>query len=290
MATLFLVATPIGNLSDLSPRAVDTLRSVRVIAAEDTRRTRKLLTAMGIPAPRLIAYHEHEEKTQARELVGLLDAGENLVLVSDSGTPAISDPGYRVVCLAIEHGHEIIPIPGPNAAIALLSVSGLPTDRFLFVGFPPQKGGARRRFIEELAAERGTVLMHESPNRLGRLLAEMAEVLGPHRRVAIGRELTKLHEEVIRGTVSELAERFAKENVAGEVVIALEGDREKRLAPTREALDEEIDRALEEEGLSVRDASDALARKLGVPRKQVYRRALERAGRKPAAGAGSGGS
>ena len=278
MGTLYLVATPIGNLQDLSPRAAETLRRAHVVAAEDTRHTRKLLSAASIPAPRLVSYYEPDEQEQAQTLATELDAGRNVALVTDAGTPGISDPGYRIVCLAIEKGHRVVPIPGPNAALALLSVSGLPTDRFLFAGFPPQKGGPRKKFFEDLALERATVLLHESPVRLGETLKEMAEVFGPARRVVIGRELTKIHEEIYRGSLEEMARRFAKESVVGEVAIALEGDREKRIEPSAEILEAEIKEALEVRGLSVRDVSDQLAKKYGVPRKRIYRMALGQGG------------
>lgn len=279
MGTLYLVATPIGNLGDLSPRAVETLKKAGIIAAEDTRHTRKLLSAAGIAAHNLVAYHEHNEKEQARALVQELDSGKTIALVCDSGTPGISDPGYRVVSLAVEAGHEVIPIPGPSAAIALLSASGLPTDRFLFVGFPPPKETGRRKFFEELLTGRGTILLHESPNRLAATLSDMADIFGGERRAVIGRELTKIHEEIVRGTLSELAARYADQNVAGEVVLAIEGDRQKHIAPSDEALDAEIDAALREEGLSVRDIADRLSKKYSLQRKQVYRRALDRAER-----------
>ncbi len=281
MGTLYLVATPIGNLQDLSPRAAETLRRAHVVAAEDTRHTRKLLSAASIPAPRLISYYEPDEKEQAQALAAELDAGRHVALVTDAGTPGISDPGYRIVCLAVEKGHRVVPIPGPSAALALLSVSGLPTDRFLFAGFPPQKGGPRKKFFEDLSLERATVLFHESPVRLGETLGEMAEVFGPARRVVIGRELTKIHEEISRGTLEEMARRFAKEPVVGEVTIALEGDREKRIEPSAEILEAEIKEALEVKGLSVRDVSDRLAKKYGVPRKRIYRMALGQSGPAP---------
>lgn len=279
MSSLYLVATPIGNLEDLSPRAARILGEVDVIAAEDTRRSRKLLTAFGIKAGALLAYHEHNEKKQALALCNMLDEGKSLALVTDAGTPGISDPGYRLVCEAIARGHDVIPIPGPNAAIALLGASGLPTDRFVFAGFVPQKEGARHKFFEDLLAERGTILMHESPNRLEKTLKAIAQTLGPERQLAIGRELTKLHEEILRGTVGEFLESLAGKTLPGEIVLALEGDREKRPAPDQETIDAAIDEALHNRGLSVRDVSDLLTERFSLPRKQVYRRALERAGR-----------
>lgn len=282
MSTLYLVATPIGNLEDLSPRAARILGEADTIAAEDTRHTRKLLTAFGIEARSLVAYHEHNEKKQALTLCDLLDSGKSLALVTDAGTPGISDPGYRLVSEAITRGHQVVPVPGPNAAIALLAASGLPTDRFVFAGFIPQKEGARRKFFEDLVAERGTILLHESPNRLEKTLQTIAEVLGPQRRLVIGRELTKLHEEILRGSVESFLESLKGKTLPGEIVLALEGDLEKRPAPDQETIDAAIDEALHDQGLSVRDVSDLLAEKFSLPRKQVYRRALERAGRQDA--------
>lgn len=282
MSSLYLVATPIGNLEDLSPRAARILGEVDVIAAEDTRHTRKLLSAYGIDARGLIAYHEHNEKKQSLALAGMLDEGRNIALVTDAGTPGISDPGYRLVCEAIERAHRVVPVPGPNAAIALLGASGLPTDRFVFAGFVPQKEGQRRKFFEDLLAERGTILLHESPNRLEKTLLAISETLGPDRQLAIGRELTKLHEEILRGTVGSFLTELAGKTLPGEIVLALEGDREKRPAPDQETIDAAIDEALHTRGLSVRDVSDLLAEKFSLPRKQVYRRALERAGRQDA--------
>lgn len=279
MSTLYLVATPIGNLEDFSPRAQRILGDVDVIAAEDTRRSRKLLTAFGIEGPHLVAYHEHNEKKQARALCDQLDEGKSIALVTDAGTPGISDPGYRLVREAIERGHDVVPIPGPNAALSLLGASGLPTDRFAFAGFVPPKEGARRKFFEELQAERGTILLHESPNRLEKTLHTIAEVLSPERRLAIGRELTKLHEEILRSTVGGFLESLAGKTLAGEIVLALEGDREKKPMPDQETVDAAIDDALHKQGMSVRDTSDMLAERFSMPRKKVYRRALERAGR-----------
>ena len=282
MSSLYLVATPIGNLEDLSPRAARILGEVDTVAAEDTRHTRKLLSACGIEVKSLLAYHEHNEKKQALALADLLDAGKSLALVTDAGTPGISDPGYRLVSEAVARGHQVVPIPGPNAAVALLAASGLPTDRFVFAGFIPQKEGARRKFFEDLIAERGTILLHESPNRLEKTLKAIAEVLGGERQLVIGRELTKLHEEILRGTVASFQESLAGKTLPGEIVLALEGDREKRPAPDQDTIDAAIDEALNDRGLSVRDASDLLAEKFSLPRKQVYRRALERAGRQDA--------
>ncbi|MEW6775690.1 MAG: SAM-dependent methyltransferase, partial [Bdellovibrionota bacterium] len=159
-----------------------------------------------------------------------------------------------------------------------VSASGLPTDRFLFAGFPPQKDSGRRKFLEDLATERATILLHEAPNRLAELLKDISEIFGEHRRVVIGRELTKIHEEIIRGTAGELASRYSSENPAGEIVLAIEGDREQKPEPTQDILDAEIRRAMREEGLSLRDASERLSRKYGLPRKRIYRRALELAG------------
>jgi 16S rRNA (cytidine1402-2'-O)-methyltransferase len=203
MGTLFVVATPIGNLGDLSPRALDTLKAVAAICAEDTRHTRQLLQHYGIDRP-LIAVHEHNEEALSERLVGRLLAGESLAMVSDAGTPLVSDPGFRLVRAARAAGVKVSPLPGPCAFIAALSVAGLPSDRFVFEGFLPAKAGARRERLQRLASETRTLAFYESAHRIEDALADMAEAFGGDRQAVLGRELTKLFETVLDGTLSDL--------------------------------------------------------------------------------------
>ena len=218
MAKLYLVATPIGNLEDVSPRALKVLREAHMVACEDTRHTQILLRRHEIRAKHLTSYTEFNHRQKARELVGQLDRGWDVALVSDAGTPALSDPGEQLVRAAIDGGHEVITVPGPNAAIAALVASGLPTRSFTFLGFVPRKSGERRRLFEELVAAGRTVVLYESPYRASDTLADLAAV-APDARVALARELTKVHEEVVRGTAAELAARYAGTAPKGEVTI-----------------------------------------------------------------------
>lgn len=218
---LYVVATPIGNLGDMSSRAVDVLRSVDAIASEDTRRTRKLLAHFEIRTP-LISYHEHNEARAARAIVERVRSGDSVALVSDAGTPLISDPGYRLVSLAANAGLDVFPVPGPCAAVAALSVSGLPVQPFHFVGFLARKRGARRKRLEELREFEGTLVLYESPHRVLATLADLREVLGD-RRAVLARELTKLHEEIRRGTLSALADEAEARPPRGEIVLLVEG-------------------------------------------------------------------
>ena len=218
--TLFVVATPIGNLEDASPRALRTLREADRIAAEDTRHTGRWLRDLGITTP-LTSYYDAVESRKAPALVEELLAGQTIALVSDAGTPLLSDPGYRLVRAAIEAGIEVVPVPGANAAVALLSISGLPTNRFTFEGFLPAKSGKRRRRLEELRDEARTVIFYESPHHLSRTLDEIAEIFGPSCYLVIGRELTKAFEEIIRGTVASVRERFAATKPRGELTVAI---------------------------------------------------------------------
>lgn len=219
--TLYVVATPIGNLEDITQRALRVLREVEVIAAEDTRRTRILLGHYQIERP-LTSLHEHNEAYKAPVLIRQLEQGARIALVSEAGTPTISDPGYRLIQLAIARGIPVVPIPGPSAVIAALTVSGLPTDRFVFEGFLPKKPGKRRRRLETLRDEERTIVFYESPRRLNKLLGEMLEAWG-ERRVAVARELTKIFEEVVRGSLVEVQAHFAQHSPLGEVTIVVEG-------------------------------------------------------------------
>ena len=218
---LYVVATPIGNLEDITLRALKVLREVDLIAAEDTRHTRKLLERYEIEK-RMVSYHEHNERERAERIVEELKSGKNVALVSDSGTPAISDPGYVLIRRCVEEGIDVVPIPGPSAFLAALSVSGLPVHRFIFEGFLPYKSGRRRNRLRRLAEEEGTIIFYESPHRLSKTLSDMLEILG-NRRVVIARELTKVHEEIFRGSIREALERFCGGECKGEFTILVEG-------------------------------------------------------------------
>lgn len=220
---LYLVATPIGNLEDVSPRALRVLQDVHMVACEDTRHTQILLRRHEIRAKHLTAYNEFNHKRQVTILVGQLDRGWDVALVSDAGTPALSDPGEALVVAAIAAGHDIVPIPGPNAAISALVASGLPTRSFTFLGFVPKKSGERRRLLEPLLAEKRTIVIYESPYRIGDLLADVA-TLAPEARVVVARELTKLHETFVRGTAAEVAARYAADRPKGEITVVISPD------------------------------------------------------------------
>lgn len=221
--TLFLVATPIGNLGDLSPRALETLRAAPVVAAEDTRRTWQLLSHFGVPRPpRMISYREGAEERAGAQVLECLRAGQDVALCTDAGYPGISDPGFRLVRDAVAEGLPVTALPGPSAADVALVLSGLPTSSWTFLGFPPRKPGALRRFFEDEAGSAHTLVLYESPFRVGKTLAAAAEVLGP-RPAAACLELTKLHERVDRGTLPELAARFASGPVRGEIAIVIGG-------------------------------------------------------------------
>lgn len=268
---LYLVATPIGNLDDITYRAIKVLGEVDLIACEDTRHTRKLLTHYGI-STRTISYHEHNERARAAELVKRLNAGESVAVVSDAGTPGISDPGFRLVQLAIENQVRVIPVPGPSAMVNAIIASGLPTDEFLFGGFLPARSGARRTRLESLAMIPATLVFYEAPHRLASALADAAEVLG-NRQAVVARELTKLHEEIVRGSLDELAERYASENVRGEIVLVIDrgggGDMPTRLTTNRIG---DLVSSFENQGLDHRAALKKAARELRISRDEAYRR------------------
>ena len=270
-AALYLVATPIGNLADITVRALDVLRGADLVLAEDTRRTRKLLTHYDIPAA-LKSLHEHNERGQAEGLAARVAAGESIALVSDAGTPLISDPGHALVRAVIDAGAEVVPIPGPSAVIAALSASGLALDRFEYCGFAPRKSGARKRLFEQLAGQPGTLVFLESPHRLEHMLGDAADVFGD-RPVAVARELTKVHEEIIRGTLPEVADQFAGTEIRGEITVCIAGAdaAEKAAAPlVREDLEARL-AAMLEQGTPRNEALRTLAREHGVPRREVYR-------------------
>ena len=222
--TLYVVATPIGNLDDITLRALRILGSVDLIAAEDTRHTRKLLSHFDIACP-LLSYHDHNKTPQAQRLLGLLQAGRRIALVTDAGTPGIADPAYHLLQVLLPHDIPIVPIPGPSAAIAALSVSGLPMNRFVFEGFLPIKSGRRRQRLEALREDPRTVVLYESPHRFIKLLRELVEHFGAERRVVVARELTKHYEEIMRGTAASLLESWQERAVRGEFTVIVDGQR-----------------------------------------------------------------
>jgi 16S rRNA (cytidine1402-2'-O)-methyltransferase len=267
-ATLHVVATPIGNIGDLSPRALETLKSVAAICAEDTRHTRQLLARYGVEKP-LVALHEHNEEVVSERLVARLLAGESLALVSDAGTPLVSDPGFRLVRAARAAGVRVSPLPGPCAFIAALSVAGLPSDRFVFEGFLPSKAGARRERLQQLAAEPRTLAFYESAHRIEQALADMAAAFGDDRPAVLAREMTKLFETVLDGTLGELAARVAvdPDQRKGEFVVLVQGageDADARIAEGRRLY------AKLGEHLPPSTAARLAAELSGAPRKALY--------------------
>jgi len=265
--TLFVIGTPIGNLEDLSERARRVLGEVRTVAAEDTRRTGRLLEHVGA-RPRLLSFFEGNERERLAELLALLRGGEDLGLVTDAGMPTISDPGYRLVAACAEAGIPVEVVPGPSAAIAALAVSGLPTDRFAFEGFLPRSGTARRDRLAALASESRTTVLFESPRRVSRTLDDLRDACGD-RRAVLCRELTKLHQEVIRGTLSELAGATRDRDLKGEVTLVVEGLGER--APTGSVEDAvELARELVSGGARKRDAAKGAAKRTGVSARAVY--------------------
>ncbi|HEX5693272.1 MAG TPA: 16S rRNA (cytidine(1402)-2'-O)-methyltransferase [Arenimonas sp.] len=266
--TLFVVATPIGNLGDLSPRALDTLRTVAAVCAEDTRRTRQLLAYFGVERP-LLALHEHNEEAMAGRLVTRLAAGESLALVSDAGTPLVSDPGYRLVRAARAAGFRVSPLPGPCAAIAALSVAGLPSDRFAFEGFLPSRGNARRDRLQRLAAESRTLVFYESSHRVEAALVDLADAFGPGRPAVLARELTKLFETVLDGTLGELRDQVSADpdQRRGEFVVIVQGAPDETAAQLAEG--RRLYARLSEH-LPPSTAAKLAAELSGAPRKALY--------------------
>jgi 16S rRNA (cytidine1402-2'-O)-methyltransferase len=265
---LVLVATPIGNLGDLAPRAVAELARADVVACEDTRRTGRLLEHAGVPRRPFVVVNDHTEAGAVREVVGRIERGERVAVVTDAGTPGVSDPGERLVRAVAAAGLAVEVVPGPSAAVAALVVSGLPTGRFVFEGFLPRKGSGRRERLAELAGERRTMILYEAPHRLARTLDDLLTVIPGHRRVALVRELTKLHEETWRGTLAGAIERVAAIEPRGEFVVLVEG-----APPPATADDGAIAAALaaaRDRGLTTRDAVAAVAGALDVPRRRVY--------------------
>jgi 16S rRNA (cytidine1402-2'-O)-methyltransferase len=270
--TLTVVATSLGNAADLTPRAAAVLREADVIVAEDTRSARQLLLAIGSAAPpRILSCFDANEGARAAEVAALLADGARVALISEAGTPLVSDPGYRIVTAAIAAGARVVPVPGPSALLAALVAAGLPTDKFLFLGFPPRKPGPRRRLFESVRALPFTLVLYESPMRVGATLADMAAALGAERPACVARELTKPHEEVIRDGLGALAARYAEQRPLGEVTLVVGGADAGAEAEKMDD-DELIERArrLIAEGQSTRDAARVLAELTGRPRRDVY--------------------
>jgi len=265
MPALYVVATPIGNLEDITLRALRTLREVKLIAAEDTRKTKRLLTTYDIKTP-LTSYHEHNKWTKLDYILGCLDNGD-VALVSNAGMPGISDPGYELIVAASQRGIPVVPIPGSSVVVTAIAVSGLPTERFTYLGFLPSRTGGRRRVLESVADESSTIVVLESPHRLIATLKDILSVLGD-RRVAICRELTKIHEEVFRGTISQAIEHFTEPR--GEFTLVIEGKRVKE----KPRLTEDIESKLHHMRLSGVSAKEAIARvagETGLSKKELYR-------------------
>jgi len=274
---LTVVATPIGNLDDLSPRARSCLASADIIAAEDTRVTRSLLKRLEIEPPKLISYHDHNEQSRVAKLIGELQAGRNIALVSDAGTPLVSDPGYRIVAAAAEAGLHVTVVPGPSATLAALAISGLPGDRFLFVGYCAKTTSARKATLRELQDLTATTIFFEGPHRLVALLADLLEVWGD-RQAALVRNVTKSAEEVIRGTISEIHEKLAPETkLYGEFTLVVDR-RHENIEPEFEAIDRTIDR-LHSGGLPARETRDIICDLFEIKKKIAYERVLEKYGR-----------
>jgi 16S rRNA (cytidine1402-2'-O)-methyltransferase len=265
--TLYIVATPIGNLEDITLRAIRVLREVDLIACEDTRQTRKLLEHYAIAKPS-VSYHEHNEVQRAAELLEKLQSGSSVALVSDAGTPLVSDPGYRVVAAAIDAGIPVVPVPGASAALGALAASGMATDSFRFCGFLPAKPAARRKALEQLRGETCTLVFYEAPHRILEALADVAAVLGG-RPVVVARELTKLHEEFLRGPVSQVrAQLAARPSVKGEITLLI--GKAAAPAPDDTPVDEAV-RALEQQGIPRMEAIKQVARARGLSKREVYR-------------------
>jgi 16S rRNA (cytidine1402-2'-O)-methyltransferase len=265
---LVIVATPIGNLADLTPRAVEELARVDAIACEDTRRTRKLLTHAGVKAPTLLTVNDQSESRQVRAVLDRLERGERVAVVTDAGTPGISDPGERLVAAAAAAGIDIEIVPGASAAISALVVSGLPTGRFVFEGFLPRRGSGRTERIDALRTEQRTAVLYEAPHRVRQTVGELADAFGPLRRIAIVRELTKLHEEVWRGSLDGAVDHLAEREPRGEYVLVLGG-----AAPPAEPTSEDVTAALRsrlEAGEDKKTATAEVAKELRVPKRTVY--------------------
>ena len=280
---LYVVATPIGNREDITLRALKILQDVDLIAAEDTRKSGKFLSHHSIKN-RLVSYHEHNEKKRTPELLGELLKGTSIALVSNAGTPCVSDPGYRLVEAAIAHKITVIPVPGPSAATTAMSASGLPTDSFAFIGFPPPKKGKRIKFVTELAVEPRTLIFYESPKRILAFLEEIISHMGD-RSAVLAREMTKLHEEFIRGSVSEILETIrARPQIKGECTLLVAGRQPEGAAVGRAIVKAEIKTALAKQQSGLSEIARTIAKKYGLSKNEVYEMALKVRGQKSEVG------
>lgn len=267
---LYIVATPIGNLEDITHRATRILRDADIIACEDTRHTRKLLEHYGIEKP-LISYHEHNESRRAQELLKKIKSGATVAQVSDAGMPGISDPGYRIVKLALENGIRVVPIPGPSALIAALAASGLPTDAFEFRGFLPARSGQRRTALEQLRSVHHTVVFYEAPHRILAALEDVAEILGEQRPVVIARELTKVYEEFIRGTAHEVLEMAHHHELKGEITLLIGKTQSAEAHGELQDVRARLETLMIEQQLDEKSALKVLARETGKSKSELYR-------------------
>jgi 16S rRNA (cytidine1402-2'-O)-methyltransferase len=274
VGALYIVSTPIGNLADMTVRGIETLKSVRRVLAEDTRRTAILLRHYGIETP-LVSAHEHNEAGRAEQVVAWLEAGEDLALVSDAGTPLLSDPGLRIVRRALDARHAVVPIPGASALLAALVGSGIEPEPFTFFGFPPRSGRARAQLLETLASLDHTAVLYEAPGRLLRLLNDLATACGAGRHVAVGRELTKLHETFVRGTLAETIVSYDGRSIRGEVVVVLAGGGPESQSERPDAA--ALARSLLQQGTRPSAVARELARSLGLARNEAYEIALAEA-------------
>jgi 16S rRNA (cytidine1402-2'-O)-methyltransferase len=268
---LYLVGTPIGNLEDMTLRAIRVLKQADLIACEDTRQTQKLLHHFGIET-RAVSYHDHNEASRAAELVEKLAQGGRIAVVSDAGMPGISDPGFRLVSLAIERGVPVFPVPGPAAFLAALVASGLPTDSFSFCGFLSAKSGARRRELEKILGSEETQAYYEAPHRIKETLADIVEVLGPERPVVVARELTKIHEEFLRGTAAEVAQTLnARGEVKGEITLLIGKAAEGQSAPRGVSVRERVEEIMHDEKVDEKAALKKVAKERGISKSEAYR-------------------
>ena len=272
--TLYVVATPLGNLGDLSGRATEVLSKVPVVAAEDTRRTRGLLSHLGAH-PTLLSFHAHSDEHRIESLLEILRSGRDVALVSDAGTPSISDPGPDLIAEVRAAGLPVVPIPGPSAVATMLSAAGLPADRYLFLGFIPRKGRERARLLNRAAAEEWSIVFFEAPTRLLALLEDLIPLAGPGRTAVVGRELTKMHEEIRAGTLGELADYYSAVPPRGELTVILEGTGEPAAEPDRTEDAVEQATSLLADGLSRREVAQRLTQSLGLPRNEAYKLVME---------------
>jgi 16S rRNA (cytidine1402-2'-O)-methyltransferase len=280
--TLYVVATPIGNLEDITYRAVRLLKEADLIACEDTRHTAKLLHHYGIDKPTL-SYHEHNEATRAEELVAKLEQGLNIAQVSDAGMPGISDPGYRVIKLAIERGVRVVPIPGASALISALAAGGLPSDNFQFLGFLPAKSGQRRTMLEALRSSEQTTVVYEAPHRIAGTMEDLVEILGPDRPIVLARELTKLHEEFIRGNAAQILARVQEHELKGEITLLIgKGEaQETREGAGVKDIAQRLEEIMREQKLNEKAGLKVLAKERGLSKSEVYRELQRRKSRQP---------